>query len=152
MWADGEVAIWPFDWLIDMKGALPPSYISETQFPKVYAWVKRFREALKTAKASAPKPVTLKGGDALPQITNGRPIKTQNTVDQNDPVGLSKGDAVEVWPIDSGFSHHDVGTLLSLTADEVVLATKASNGTQVAVHMPRWGFRVVRAAGASARL
>ncbi|GME43403.1 hypothetical protein GTA08_BOTSDO12238 [Neofusicoccum parvum] len=146
-------AIWPFDWLVEMKGALPADVISERQFPKVYAWIKRFREAVQAAKSSGPKAVTLKGAQAVLFVSGANLAESGGHVDAADPLGLEKGQEVEVWPIDSGFNHHDRGTLVSLTPDEVVLASRtAAAQNAVHIHFPRWGFRVVRAGGAPSKL
>ena len=148
-----ELAIWPFDWLVEMKGALPASVISDQQFPKVYAWIKRFREALRAAKSSGPRPVTLKGPQAVSFVSGANLAESGGPVDAADPLGLEKGQEVEVWPIDSGFTHRDRGTLVSLTPDEMVLASRTeAGGSEVHIHFPRWGFRTARARGAAAKL
>ncbi|KAF2139017.1 uncharacterized protein K452DRAFT_290114 [Aplosporella prunicola CBS 121167] len=145
-------AIWPLDWLVEMKGALPPALISESSFPKVFAWIKRFRDALKAAKSSGFKGVTLDGPAAVKAVTGGRGgdgEDTEGRFDSAEPSGVQQGEEVEVWPIESGFSHRDRGRLVSLTFDEVVLELE----TGVRIHFPRWGFRVSKAAApAAARL
>ncbi|KAF2454077.1 glutathione S-transferase [Lineolata rhizophorae] len=144
-------AIWPFHWLVEMKGALPPNVISESRFPKVYAWIARFRAALQAAKAAAPKPVTLKGPEAAQHITEARFAEEPNgaSVDAEDPLGLEKGDVVEVWPIDSGSRHHDRGRLVTLNANEVTVSSRceADGRKEVHIHTPRWGFRVAKGSG-----
>ncbi|KAL1646638.1 hypothetical protein SLS58_003226 [Diplodia intermedia] len=146
-------AIWPFHWLVEMKGALPASVISEQHFPKVYAWIKRFRDTLRAAQSSGPKPVTLKGPQAVSFVSGANLAESGGDVDAADPLGLEKGQEVEVWPIDSGFKHHDRGTLVSLTPDEMVLASRTRAGDdEVHIHFPRWGFRIVAARGAAAKL
>lgn len=142
------VAIWPLHWLVDMKEALPASVISETQFPKVFAWIGRFRDALKQAKASGTKPVTVKGEDVVSYMQNARLFESTGDVDANDPLALEGGQEVEVWPIDTGFSHRDRGTLLTLTPNEVVIGKETKvGGQEIHVHMPRWGFRIARSKG-----
>ncbi|KAF2179380.1 hypothetical protein K469DRAFT_694078 [Zopfia rhizophila CBS 207.26] len=136
-------AIWPFDWLVEMKGSMPPSVVSEKHFPKVFAWIQRFRAALTAAKSSAPKPVNLKGPDAVNAILRSQLAEPNGTVDINDPLGLKEGTEVEVYPTDSGFTHRDHGRLVALTPDEVTVASKNKVGDQeVRIHAPRTGFRV----------
>lgn len=134
--------VWPFDWLLDMK-ALSSTLISEEQYPKTFAWIAHFRTSLKSAKSRAPKPLTLKGPDAVKHIS-GAPYHDRNPiVDSNDPFGLKEGVNVEIWPIESGFSHRDQGRLVKLTKDEVAVAIPTeTGGKEVRVHMPRWGFRI----------
>ncbi|KAI9872083.1 MAG: hypothetical protein M1830_002087, partial [Pleopsidium flavum] len=112
-------AVWPFHWLTDLKGALPSDLVSGKQFPKVFSWIERFRKAISAAKSSAPKPIRLKGADAVKRIVAADFAEPEEDVDQTDPLGLNKGEDVQVWPIDSGFTHKDQGRLVSLTAKEV---------------------------------
>lgn len=134
-------AIWTFDWLNGLKGALPRELISDQKYPKVFAWIARFNDALKTAKAKAPKPASLKGDAAVERILNAPFADADLGVDSADPLGLQQGADVEVFPIDSGTHHRDRGHLIGLTEDEVVLSTQAK-GKEVRLHFPRTGFRI----------
>lgn len=126
-----------------MKGSMPATIVSEKQFPKVYAWIARFRAALKEAKASAPKPVTLKGPDAVKAVLNSEFSEPSGAVDANDALGLKADTEVEVYPIDSGFTHRDRGRLLTLTPNEVVVEVQSQvGGKEIRIHAPRTGFRV----------
>jgi len=146
-------AIWPLHWLVDMEGALPASIISPTQFPKVFAWISRFRDALKQTKSSGFKPTTLSGDDVVKYMQDARFVESAGEVDVNDPLGLRAGEEVEVWPIETGFTHRDRGTLLSLTPSEVVVGKKTkAGGTDIHLHMPRWGFRISRPKAAGTKL
>ncbi len=151
---NATIAVWPFHWLAELKGALPSEVISETQFPKVFSWIGRFRKAVSAAKSQAPKPVRLKGADAVKQILAAEFAEAEESVDQSDPLGLSKGEEVQVWPIDSGFKHKDRGRLVSLTSKEVVIAKPSKvGGKEIHVRTPRHGFRIARAtADAAAKL
>lgn len=149
-----SAAVWPFHWLTELKGALPAKIISEKQYPKVFAWIGRFRQAIANAKAIAPKPMRLKGADAIKKILAAGFAEADEALDSNDPTGLQRGEDVQVWPTDSGFLHKDRGRLVSLTADEVVIATQSKvGGKEVHIRTPRHGFRIARATtGAPARL
>lgn len=126
-----------------MQGALPPSLFGKEHFPKVYAWIDRFSKALKDAQKSAPKPTTLKGAEAVKYITGAEFAELDGIVDDDDPLGLNKGQDVESWPTDSGFNHRDRGQLFALTRQEVVLTTQAKVGHKdVHVHHPRTNFRI----------
>ncbi len=141
-------AVWPFHWLTDLKGALPPDTISEKQFPKVFSWIGRFKNAISAAKSSAPKPVRLKGADAVKRIVAADSAEPEGDVDHSDPLGLSKGEVVQVWPIDSGFRHKDQGRLVSLTPREVVIAAQTKvGGKEIHIRAPRHGFRIAKATG-----
>jgi hypothetical protein len=134
-----------------MKGALPPDFISGKQFPKVFAWIERFDKATKAAAQKAGKPKTLKGPDALKTISEGQFAESEGPVDVNDPSGLKKGEEVEVWPIDSGFTRKDRGPLVTLNGTEIVIDSKTEDGQHVRIHAPRHGFRLT-SAGKGSRL
>ena len=136
------LAIWPFHWLTGMKGALPPSFISSTQYPKVFAWIDRFNKTVASTKSSAPKPTTLKGVDAVEFVTHAEFSEPEGGV-VDDPLGLEKNQEVEVWPIDSGFKNHDRGVLSSLNAKEVAITTQTKvGGKDLRIHYPRTNFRI----------
>ena len=126
-----------------MKGALPSDVISETQFPKVFSYIARFRKAISAVKSQGPKPTRLKGADAVKHVLAADFAEPEEGVDQSDPLGLSEGDEVQVWPIDTGFIHKDRGRLVSLTPKEAVIA-KASQvgGKEIHIRTPRHGFRI----------
>lgn len=151
--ADVE-AVWVFDWLLDMK-TLPSDLISADFFPKTYAWIHRFREALRTARSRNSKPVNLAGSDAVAHVASASFNATEAlAVVPVDPLRLKEGDEVEVWPIDSGSRHRDRGRLINLTHDKVVIEVENGIGEKmVRVHAPRWGFRIAKAgAGEGAKL
>ena len=129
-----------------MPGALDPNYISANQFPRVFAYLERFKAALKAARARAPKPVTLTQEQMLRHIAAARFHEPVGEVDANDPTGLRAGELVTTWPTDSGSAHRETGTLLSLTPREMAVVKHTRDGaTEIHVHMPRWGYRIVRA-------
>ncbi|KAK5064656.1 hypothetical protein LTR84_000490 [Exophiala bonariae] len=134
-------AIWTFDWLNGLKGALPRDLISAKQYPKVFAWIERFNGVLQKAKAQAPKPTSLKGDVAAQRIFNASFAEKDLGIDQADPLGLRQGALVEIYPIDSGSRHHDTGHLIGLSQDEAVLHI-GSEEKGIRVHYPRTGFRI----------
>jgi hypothetical protein len=115
--------------------------ISETQYPKVFGWIKRFNGVLQKAKAQAPKPTGLKGDVAAQRIFHASYAEKDLGIDQADPLGLQPGTRVEIYPTDSGSRHHDEGRLVGLSEDEAVLSI-GSEGKEVRVHFPRTGFRI----------
>ena len=134
-------AVWPFHWLIDLKVVLPKELVSEKTHPRVFRWVSRFNEAVKAAKKTMPKPVTLSGDEAAKVIIGTESEKGdggEDRVDEGDPIGLRQGMLVESWPTDSGFKNRDRGKLVRLSKQECVLV----NEKGVRVHHPRWNFRI----------
>lgn len=143
------IAIWAFDWLNGMKGALDPSIISAKQFPKVFAWIARFNKEINAAKAKAPKPNSLKGDAAAQRILSAAYADSDIGVDSSDPVSLEKGQDVEVWPIDSGFRARDQGKLVGLNDEEIVIQIP---GKDIHLHCPRKGFRLAAAGSPRGKL
>ena len=115
--------------------SIPPTLVSREKYPKVYAWIGRFEKAIKTAQALAPKPITLKGADAVSHVIQAEFSEPEGEVDGNDPLG------------------HDRGRLVSLTAKEVVLVAQSkSGGKEIRIHHPRWNFRTRAVSGEGAKL
>jgi hypothetical protein len=134
-------AVWTFDWLNGLKGALPRELISDKTYPKVFAWMARFNDALKAAKATAPKPASLKGDAAAQRLLSAPFTDEVTVVDPADPLGLQQGADVQVFPIDSGINYRDHGRLVGLTKDEIVVSVPVEE-KEVRLHWPRTGFRV----------
>lgn len=137
-------AIWPFFWVLGMPGAIPESVASAKEFPGVFAWVERFRGAVAEAEEKNGKASEISGPDAVQYITSAQFAEQDSAVDANEPAGFKTGETVEMHPIDSGFAHKDVGKLVKLTKDEIVISVEAKHGQEVQLHAPRWGFRVQR--------
>ncbi|KAM0420853.1 hypothetical protein ACHAPT_011383 [Fusarium lateritium] len=140
-------AIWPFHWMTGLPGALPEDRFSSSTYPRVYAWIRRFQDAVSAAKKRAGPPVTLTGEEAAGEIRAGSFCEAEKDVEPGDAVvlaqGLRKGVAVMVWPTDTGSSGRDEGTLTSIDGEEVVYETGSVEGF-VRVHAPRHGFRIER--------
>jgi len=143
MLRESDVAVWPFHWLVGLKGALPEDFFGKKQYPRTHAWIERFSAAIAKAKASLPKATTLKGDEAVQRIGQAGFAEAEGDVEEKDPLRLKKGQEVEVWPTDTGFKHRDRGRLLSLTKNEAVIAAKTKVGeTEVRIHAPRAGFGI----------
>lgn len=125
-------------WLKNLPGALPEDLFSESAFPKVNAWMQRFDETLEVAKAKGPRVAKLPGKQATEEIFAAGFAEPEGEIISNDPLKLSKGDQVEVFPTDYGQFNKDKGTLTTLTNDEI--AINLENGLRL--HTPRAGFRV----------
>ncbi|KAJ9156406.1 Glutathione S-transferase [Pleurostoma richardsiae] len=145
-------AVWPLHWLAGLPGALPPDQVSAEKFPKVFAWIDRFQQAVTAARKAQEKPATLPGDKAKDSIAASEFWEAEEGVDENDPVakaqGLKKGSLITVWPTDTGSSHRDTGVLVGLSSKQVVIETKAGDSA-IRVHAPRHGFRICNAERAS---
>jgi hypothetical protein len=141
-----NIAIWPFHWVLDMPGALQSTYISENQFPKVFAWIARFRDALRQARAAGPKPAKVSIEEVITYMGRSRFYEPVGEVDAHDPTALKGGDEVTAWPTDTGTSNRDTGKLVALTPHDIVISKRTKvDDLEIHIHMPRWGFRVVQA-------
>lgn len=121
-----------------MEGSIPDEYLSEKLFPKTYAWVHRFREAVTQAGSQAFQPTLLSGPEVYEKITTAPEDKPLGASQGPDPLGLDIGQMVEVWPTDYASNHHDRGRLVMLTINEVCIR----NAQNILVHLPRWNYRV----------
>ena len=145
------IAIWPIDWLVELKSSMPASVVSEKQFPKVCAWIQRFRATLEAAKSAGPAPVSLKGPEAVKLIISSEFAEPNGGVSENDPLSFREGTEVEIYPTDSGFMHHDRGRLVTPTPKEATVASRSRvGGREVRIHAPRTGFTVTKVGGGSA--
>lgn len=138
MFAYSAVAIWVLHWSTTLPGALPPDSISVKSYPKAFAYIDRFDQAMRSARSAAPRPTSIDGTLAAQQIFASDFAEDEGTVQSGEPQKLRKGDHVEVFPTDTGFSHRDKGILLSLDQEEIVIGLE--NGLRL--HTPRTGFRI----------
>ena len=130
---------------------MPASVVSEKQFPKVCAWIQRFRATLEAAKSAGPAPVSLKGPEAVKLIISSEFAEPNGGVSENDPLSFREGTEVEIYPTDSGFMHHDRGRLVTPTPKEATVASRSRvGGREVRIHAPRTGFTVTKVGGGSA--
>lgn len=141
-------AVWPFHWVSGLPGALPKERFSPEVYPRVYSWIKRFQEAVTAAKKSVEKPTTLDGEEAARVIESSSWHEEEGKVDEEDPLvvaeELKKGGMVVISPTDTGRAHKDVGRLVSLVKDEVVIEVKTDKGEGVRIHAPRHGYKLRR--------
>ena len=144
-----------------MPGAIPPDVIGPAHFPKVFAWITRFRQVVENRKAKLRDGLakTLTGEEAASGILGASFSEEQadDAVDLEDPVaaaeGLKKGMRVRLWPTDTGVLHKDVGNLVAFNKRETVIETRDEDGSVlVRLHAPRHGFRVRREEEGGARL
>lgn len=135
-------AIWPFQWLRSFQTPLLRRHVSQSRYPKVFAWIDRYDGAVTAAARKAPQPARLGGHEVLKLVGQSAYKEVEATVDANDTSGLQKGDTVEVFPTDYGSNHKDRGPLVGLNVEEIVVERHTSDGVRVRVHAPRRGFRV----------
>ena len=139
-------AIWPFTSVLSQPGRVPANLISKETHPRVFAYIDRFLKATEAASTRLGKAIRLNGPDAINHITQADfpddPVSM--TIDQNDPLAaaLAEGRLVASGPIDTGTRHQDVGKLVKLSKQELVLEVEGKEGREgVRVHHPRWNFR-----------
>ena len=86
-----------------MPKALASSYISANQLPKVFAWIKRFDEAVKEAKTAGPKPMRVTIDELIKHMSKSRFFEPVGEVDASEPTALKAGDpgaigsGAQVW-------------------------------------------------------
>ncbi|KAH7410101.1 hypothetical protein DE146DRAFT_338606 [Phaeosphaeria sp. MPI-PUGE-AT-0046c] len=135
-------AIFMLDFATSMQ--LPPN-ISEKTFPRVFAWLERYRAAVEQAKSSSSQPATLDGQAAAKSILVSELGHPHVQVDRDDPASLDEGTEVEIYPGDWVTGHKDRGRLVGLTTDEVTIAVKSKGDVELRIHAPRTGFKIRKA-------
>ncbi|KAF2727440.1 hypothetical protein EJ04DRAFT_451316, partial [Polyplosphaeria fusca] len=93
-------------------GSLPENAASVYHFPRVFAWMKRFRAALEKAKTWARKGMILKARDTDKAILSSEPTEPKGRVEQANPWDLSKGAEVEMYGAIWGHRYRDGGLLV----------------------------------------
>ena len=126
--------VWTIDWMMS-DVTLPSELFSEEIYPKVFSWRNRFRSELVAARQAAPSPLSLEGAEAVAAILGAEFTDRDLFVDQDDPVQLSEGSEVGLFPTDGGgYTHQDRGRLIKLTKDEVAIAVQSEQGREVHLH------------------
>jgi hypothetical protein len=118
--------------------------INAEHYPRTFAYVERFRQAIKARQEHIGLPEKLSADEAIARILDsGLYEQPHPGVDPKDPLRLKKGQAVEIFPIDSGFTHHDKGELASIGVKEVAIFTRPNEGEGILrLHFPRVNFRI----------
>lgn len=125
------------------NGMLVPSeLISANVFPRVFAWLDRYRAAIDEAKSSAPEPTKLDGQAAAEHVLRSDFGRSEMSIDEKDPTGLRAGVEVEIYPGDWVTEHKDRGRLIGLTVDEVIIAVRSEKDVEIRIHAPRTGFKI----------
>merc|ERR1711939_940637 len=88
--------------------------INSWRFPKVNAWVERFKKAHANAVEEHGKPPLISGAGARSRLLQSDFMELEGSVDLCDPLKLKKGQMVEIRPTDFGSTHSDIGQLVSL--------------------------------------
>ncbi|GIZ37091.1 hypothetical protein CKM354_000055400 [Cercospora kikuchii] len=153
---------WVFDWAISMAEGVPDGRyaakedlrreLGEERFPKVWEWVRRFREVtMEAEQRNKGAGVLGEGRDAEDAVVE-KILEAQFTergdleFDENDVLGLKKGQKISVSPTDFGFTHKDEGKLAGLTKDEVVIESPVPKEQGIVrLHFPRFNFKVLPA-------
>ncbi|SMQ54965.1 unnamed protein product [Zymoseptoria tritici ST99CH_3D7] len=143
---------WVFEWGVGMAGEEEDvrRTLSREEFPNVYAWTERFREAAEEAgKANQGAGEMQEGKEAEDEVVrrilaSGYTEETVLEVDLDDALGLKAGQRVEVAPADFGFTHKNEGVLVGLTKNEAVIEIDVPGGEdgKLRLHYPRINFKI----------
>ena len=138
---------WVFTWALQLAqytfSALEKDVISEKVYPKTFAWVQRIRDAVAETEKQKGQAQVLSDQETIDNILSSEFFQEEGAVDVADSLKLKKGQIVDVAAIESGFNHHDIGELVSISVKEVVIKSKVPDEKgHLRIHFPRTNFRV----------
>lgn len=99
--------VWVLNWFLHDLNPMEEVF-GEDRYPKVHAWVRRYRNELDVARARVRKSISLGGADAVKFIVSSDFSDRDTMVDESDPLRLKKGTMVELFPTDGGGFTHQV--------------------------------------------
>ena len=152
---------WVYDWGVnmssDMRDASDDSTgdmaksLGKDEFPNLHAWVGRWRKATEEAERTNPGAGTMDEGDEaendiVRRILAGSLMEPRDLeFDDQDVLGLKKGQRVSIAPVDFGFTHKDEGPLVSLSKEEAVIEVDVPVGKdgKLRLHYPRINFKIL---------
>lgn len=141
-------AAWVFDWMIGMRGVISSEQaakegLSQDNYPKLFAWVARFRKLQEDLLEKNGKPEILSNDDAYARVLALNEFEDVKGVYEHDPLGLAEGQLVDLWPTDNSSNHHDKGKLVALHVKEVVIESEVPDGKgHLHLHFPRSKFMI----------
>ena len=140
-------AAWLFDWassLAAMRKGGEVEVVSAKAFPKVFAWLERYKEFVKGVQERNGRAPVMSDDETIRRILEAGNAEGEGEVDPVDPLQLKKGQLVEMWPTDSGMNHHDRGELVSIGLKEVCIKSEVPGGNgRLRIHYPRNNIKIV---------
>lgn len=152
------------DWAINMASDMQDNsssndvevMLGRAQFPGIHGWAQRFRTVADEAQAKNAGAGPLEEGQEAEDevvrkiLSSTLTEKTDLWIDESDALvkmdGLKVGQRVSVGAADIGGEHKDVGTLLRLAEDEVVIEVEVPNGEgNLRLHFPRINCKILPA-------
>lgn len=159
-----ELHAWAFDWVVNIAEDMlvheseqeeamkdVKACLSEAEFPRTYEWMRRWREHVGKKEATNRDVVeSMEGQQAEDEVVK-RVLASDFVeggdlvVEEGDVSGFKKGQKISVGSADFGFTHSDVGELVGLTKNEVVIEIALQDEAQgnLRLHFPRVGFKIL---------
>jgi glutathione S-transferase len=136
--------VWTWHWLFGMLPAFEEKdIVTPDQYPRAFAWVERFTRYIDGLRGKQGGPETISSQQGYDTIFQSDFFEPGGNIDPLDPLKLEMGQLVELWPIDSGFNHHDKGSLVAIGVREVVIKSEVPSGDgHLRLHFPRINFRI----------
>lgn len=138
-----------------LPDGLPEGHFPRDRYAQTHAWLDRYEAAVQASKDAGPTPQVVKGEAALRKVLGidaggDAFLLPEREVQEGDPLGLRKGEMVEVYATDTGFNHRDRGKLVGLDNAEVVIEKASpSDGRPIRLHFPRWNFSIAASGDAA---
>lgn len=126
---------WSLNWGLRFHSGARPEISSESH-PEIFTWLTDVAAFLRD------RAVVEKIAFSDARTVLQRPPKHEYAKfvkhEEDDPLGLESGQEVSVTPVDTGMTHPQFGTLISLNRDQVCLRNKKN----LVMHFPRIGYSV----------
>lgn len=127
---------WVYDWGLNMAGDMRvgagedptadmKKALSREEFPKTHEWVTRWRKIADEAEKSNTNGGPIEEGEqvedrGVSKILDGGFAEPDSLpFDKDDVLGLEFGTRVSISPVDFGFTHEDVGELVSRSSPSI---------------------------------
>ncbi|KAG5366185.1 hypothetical protein CJU89_0599 [Yarrowia sp. B02] len=150
--ADGEYAWIPL--FLIFIGGLEQAGVTPEVFPKFFAWIDRVQSVAEDLQSSNPNVTEEPHNEAVARIIKGGnagdfPLSEKLVHDENNILGVKKGEVVSVVPLDTGKNHPTKGTVFGVNRYKIVIEVPSPGSPKegiesgkVRVHFPLKGYRV----------
>ena len=131
-----------FHWLAMVPDALPEDFSIANEHSNARQYLQRYFARAASAREQASQVTVLGGAEALKLIRESDFIEPESSV-ADEHTRFLKGQKVAIFRTDDISGHKDIGVLLSLSAQESIIAVGKDG--ELRLHCPRLNFAIAAA-------